>query len=294
MGALSRLAAAFLEGLPHDCAVQIGDLEAALGGVVERARAAPRGVAIDDAAFVGHLGAVLATGAVDEATLAALEVDDLVLAFGCGAGDPGAVAEFEQRYADDLRAILSRFGEGRELTDEVHQRMRQRLFVAEPGERPGIWRYTGKGALLAFVRVTAVRIALDVLRARGARRETTDEELADLPAAGNPELQYLKLLYRREFKTAFEAAFARLPARARTLIRCEVIDRLSIDKLAAIYDIHRSTAARQLNQARRALVESTRDELARRLNLDPGELDSVMRLIESDVDLSVERIFARD
>jgi len=289
----ARLTSVFLAALHLRTEVRVADLEAVLVRLVDRAQIAWPELGVEGEPLIAHLAAGLAGSDIDDATLAATRIDDLALAFACGCGNPAAVAAFELRYAGDLRVILARFRAGPELIDEVRQRVRQRLFVAESDQRPAICRYTGRGELLAFLRVTAVRIALDLLRARGARNETTDEGLAELPAEDNPELRYLKLLYRREFKAAFEAALAELPARARTLVRYEVVDRLSIDKIAAIYELHRSTVARQIHQTRRALVEGTRRELARRLALQPTELDSIMRLIEGDVDLSVERVLAR-
>lgn len=288
--AKAGLVEAFLGALPDRARVQIDDLEGPLIRIVDRAHIAWPELAVEPAPFVAHVAAGLADDAIDEATLAGLQIDDLALAFACGTGSGAAVAAFEHGYADDLRAILARLHAGPDLTDEIHQRVRQRLFVAEPGGQPGIRRYTGKGELLAFVRVTALRVGLDVLRARGARKEAPDDELAELSAAETPELQYLKALYRREFKLAFEAALAGLPPRSRTLLRYAVVDRLSIDKIATIYDLHRSTVARQLNEVRRELVDRTRAELARRLRLTAGDLASILRLIVSDVDLSIERV----
>jgi RNA polymerase sigma-70 factor (ECF subfamily) len=288
------LVEAFLGALPDRARVQLDDLEGALIRIVDRAHIAWPELAVEPAPFVAHVAVGLAdeaiNEAIDDATLARLQIDDLALAFACGAGSGAAVAAFEHGYADDMRAILARLHAGPDLTDEIHQRVRHRLFVAEPGGQPSIRRYTGKGELLAFVRVTALRVGLDVLRARGARKEVPDDELAELSAAETPELQYLKALYRREFKLAFEAAMAGLAPRSRTVLRYAVVDRLSIDKIATIYDLHRSTIARQLNEVRRELVDRVRDELARRLRLTAGDLASILRLIVSDVDLSIERV----
>lgn len=291
---MSELAAVFLDAIANPSRVRIIDIEAQLMRMVDRAHIAWPELAVAAAPFVAHVARCLADGEVDETSLSALRIDDLALAFACGTGSSDAIWAFEQHYADHVRAIVARFGESAELTDEVHQRLRTRLFVAQVGEPPGIWSYTGRGGLLAFIRTAALRITLDLLRARDARREVDDAALAELPAADDPELRYLKLLYRRELKAAFEAAFASLPPRARTLIRHTVVDRLSIDKIAAIYDLHRTTISRQLHETRRALVEGTRGELARKLRLSPGELDSVMRFIQSDVDLSIERLAACD
>ena len=105
-------------------------------------------------------------------------------------------------------------------------------------------------------------------------------------------MQYLRVLYRSEFKAAFVAAIAELTPRARTLLRYHLIDRLSIDKIAAIYDVHRATAARQLAKAKETVIRATQRCLQQRLKLDSDELTSVLRLVEGNVDVSVGRLLA--
>jgi RNA polymerase sigma-70 factor (ECF subfamily) len=67
-----------------------------------------------------------------------------------------------------------------------------------------------------------------------------------------------------------------------------VIDGLGIDQIAAIYHVHRATAARQLNQARAALVEATRERMRAALRISEPELESILRMIMSDVTLRHE------
>jgi RNA polymerase sigma-70 factor (ECF subfamily) len=94
------------------------------------------------------------------------------------------------------------------------------------------------------------------------------------------------------FERAFAEAVALLPARDRNLLRFHLIDRLGIDQIAAIYHVHRATAARRLACARGALVASTRARLRCQLAIDTTELASVMRLIESVAQPSWRRVFA--
>ena len=65
------------------------------------------------------------------------------------------------------------------------------------------------------------------------------------------------------------------------------IDELSIDKLGALYRVHRATAARWVASARRALVDATRDQMITRLGVDSVELDSIIRLVRSQLEISI-------
>ena len=74
------------------------------------------------------------------------------------------------------------------------------------------------------------------------------------------------------------------------MLRQHALDGLSIDQLAALHGVHRATAARQVHSARDAVLAGTRRELVRRLRLSPRELASMMRLIHSQLDLSLPRV----
>ena len=56
--------------------------------------------------------------------------------------------------------------------------------------------------------------------------------------------------------------------------------------------VHRATVARRITRARDALLSGTRRRLMMRLKLDRSELDSVMRMIESNVHVSLQRMLA--
>ncbi len=58
--------------------------------------------------------------------------------------------------------------------------------------------------------------------------------------------------------------------------------------------MHRATAARWLQAARAAVLDGTQGELIRRLRLSRTELANVMRLIESQLDVSLPRLLGRE
>ncbi|HEX4453061.1 MAG TPA: hypothetical protein VH143_19450, partial [Kofleriaceae bacterium] len=61
------------------------------------------------------------------------------------------------------------------------------------------------------------------------------------------------------------------------------------DEIGAIYRVHRVTAFRWIDKAKDQLVKATLDTLRARLKLPAEELDSVLRMIRSQIHLSLVR-----
>ena len=183
-------------------------------------------------------------------------------------------------------------------TSDVKQLVRQRLFVTDTPLVVGgvsfhgkIAEYAGRGDLRRWVRSVAVRTCLNELR-RGKNEILTDDDqlIARLPVGGDdPELAYMKRTYAGEFKAAFAEALTQLGPREQTLLRYHHVDSLNIDEIGAIYRVHRVTAFRWLEKAKAQLVEATLTSLRTRLRVSAGELESVLRLIRSQVHLSLIR-----
>lgn len=225
----------------------------------------------------------------------ALAADELYLAAACALGDRAALGEFEQRYFGVIPAALSRLSLSRDEIDEVTQQLRIRLFVAEPGEPARVLAYAGQGQLGGLVRVASVRAGLNLLRDRGrlASSGGSDEgdDLEDIPIrADNPELAKLKAQHRRAFKAAFEQAIASLEPRERSLLGLAIVKGLGIDRIGAIYGVHRATAARWVTSARANLTKSLHKILATQLGVAPSGVDDLLPLVESQLELSLERL----
>jgi RNA polymerase sigma-70 factor (ECF subfamily) len=52
--------------------------------------------------------------------------------------------------------------------------------------------------------------------------------------------------------------------------------------------VHRTTAWRRLEQARGGILQRTREALGERLGIDATELDSVIRVVHSRLDVTIE------
>jgi RNA polymerase sigma-70 factor (ECF subfamily) len=220
-----------------------------------------------------------------------LHGDDLYLACACLAGDRAALRAFDA-LLEEVARKLRRVAPNDEALADAKQAAR-RLVMAR-GDRPAaLSDYNGRGALGGWLRIVLGRELL-TLRRQAARelRADTGELAAVVDREDDPETAYLKTHYRREFKEAFAAAMARLDDDERRALRYAIVERLGIDDVARLEGVHRATAARQVARARARLSEETRGVLRDKLKLDAAQLDSVLRLIDSQVDVSVRRLLA--
>jgi RNA polymerase sigma-70 factor (ECF subfamily) len=103
-------------------------------------------------------------------------------------------------------------------------------------------------------------------------------------------MAYLKKQYEREFKDAFAQAMRELDEDEQRALRYAVVEGMSIDDIARLERVHRATAARSVARARARLAELTRAILQERLAVDTQQLDSILRLVPSQVDVSVRRL----
>ena len=270
---------------------KVSDLEERLERALESARKAWPEVTVADDAFVGHLGrhAKEVSDPVD--FLDHLHPADLYLAVGCASGSRAALDGFERTFRADIDAVLRRFRTASIGEDDMRQALHEKLFVAREDAPPKIADYAGQGFLQNWVRVTAVRLFTDLVRkSQRTPEHQADAELAALADGEDLELSFLKNHYRGRFKQAFEEAVGALDPRERNLLRQSVVHGLGIDQVAALYGIHRATAARRIERAREALLVSTRKTLMATLAIDRSEFESVMQLIKSRLDVSIHRV----
>ena len=273
----------------------IADLDRRLWTLVAEGRAAWPDLALAARDLVEFVARQL-TSELAEDALDGLRPADLYLACACARGLPGAVAAFDREYMREVDIALSRMRIGGARLSDVKQLVRQRLFVGggtagAPTSAGKIAEYGGRGDLRRWVRSVAVRTCLNDLR-KGKREVLVDDDqliAQHAISADDPEVEYMKRTYANEFKAAFAAALGQLGAREQTLLRYHHVDGLNIDEIGAIYRVHRVTAFRWIEKAKEQLVKSTLEQLRARLKLPSAELDSVLRMIRSQIHLSLVR-----
>lgn len=273
---VSREAIDVLVELTEGSASDVVDLAAR---VWSRARTAHPQIATDDVAFFAYVADCV--DRLDE--LERRNIEDMYLACGCAQADRAALATLETTTLPNVARAVARLG-----ADDAIQALRAQMFV---GPSPGITAYDGRAPLAVWLRVCATRIGLRH-NAREKRNELLDDERLDALAPGvpDPELAYLQQHYGAQFRKAFADAVASLAPRDRNLLRHAVIDGLGIDQIAAIYHIHRATAARQLKQVRTELVANTRERMRLTLGIGETELDSIFRVLVSMAGLTLREV----
>lgn len=218
-----------------------------------------------------------------------LHAEDFYLAVACARGLRGAVEAFEQHFlgAGPLTAALRRIDAAPAFLDEVRQAVREKLFVPPPGK---IAEYTGKGALLAWTRVVAIRAALDL---RPKRREQALEGEGEKAVERDPELKFLQQKYGKQFEQAVAESLARLDDAQSNLLRLQIVDGLGTAQLAALFRVDRSTIKRRMADVREALLDHTRAALSAKLGMRPDSFASLARLLTSQLQLSVARLLKK-
>jgi RNA polymerase sigma-70 factor (ECF subfamily) len=263
------------------------EIEAMLLDLVDSAQRAYPTFSLPPDVFVAYLGEKLPAGVSWRLALRQMHTSDLYLACACARGDVHALAAFDDRCLRHLDRVLGKMGIDADVSADIKQDLRHRVLVGD-GRPAEILEFSGRGDLRSWVRVLAVRQAL---RCRDqARREVSvedDELLQRIAASDNPALSHVKEIYRQEFQRAFRGAVRALPDRERTLLRQAYIDGLTVDELGSLYRVHRSTAARLLVRARLLLLETTRTRMMSQLDVQSHELDSILQLIWSQVEISL-------
>lgn len=239
--------------------------------------------AVDDSGFAEHLAACLDAGALAEHT------EDLRVAWAAARGDGSALRRVDALIAEIAPAVR-RIDGSPAFVDEVAQAVRVRLLVAEPGGAPRIAAYRGRGPLAAWIRAAATRVAIDLKRS-AAPALAGDDLLADLVSGEpDPALRHLKTLHRADFQAALAEALAALPDRQRAVLRLHHVDGLRLAEIGRLYGVHESTVSRWLARAVEEVADQARRRLTERLSLSGSSLDSLARLVRSQLDLSIARI----
>jgi len=221
------------------------------------------------------------------AAFSRLRFSELFIACACAQKDPAAIAVFEGSYFPEIDAIVSRFSSLPVTVDDVRQRIRESVYLRDP---PALLGYDGRGSLRHWLRATVLHAVLNIA-SRENRENPTDAEffeaIVDSSAAADDV--YLKIACKKEFRDAFLRALEHLSHRERALLQYAFADGMNVDRIGAIFRVHRATAARWIANARQHLVDRTHAELATRLALAPNEVSSIVRAALSGIGTTLLR-----
>ena len=250
------------------------ELETRLAGQLADAEARWPEVSVDRRRFVTHWAAQLGRADDVGAAIDQLHLSDLYLAFACAEGDTHALRSFGTLLSSVAGAVRS-VDAAPAFVDEILQRLRTRVLVPEDGRSARILDYAGRGSLENWLRAGALRLALNARRAAPTAERT---------------LELLRGKYAAEFGSALREAFASLEPGERNVLRMHFLEGLSLNQIAAMYQVNKSTISRRMARAREILLERTRAQLERALSLPATELDSLLQQLGPRLDLSLSSV----
>src|SRR5258708_5839842 len=212
--------------------------------------------------------------------------DDLFLVTGVLLGLPAAIQHFDSEFIAVAASVARRVDRRKSFVDDVAQELRLKLLT---GDEPRLRKFSCAGSLTEWLRVSALRTALNLRRSD--RLIVTEEFHLNVGLVGDgPDDAPIDGIYQDDFQKALEFGFHRLAARERTLLRLHFVDRLSIDRLAVMYGVHRATVARWLVTIRNQLFSEAKGHLAANHGFNTAEVKSLYRHLEGRVHITISRI----
>ena len=258
----------------------------------QRCRDAFGDIAVPCEMFSSYLAARRSADVTEELQLATYCLDDLYLACACLARVPLAIARFERDVLPCVEPVLARWHPA--VADETRQQLRAMLLVDHQGRGPLLSTYLGRGPLRRWIRVVAAREAGKTWRASKDLVAVDDDELFDVLApARDPAMSLVKTEAAEVFRRAFVAVLGSIERRERALLRLHFLDELTIDEIAPIYGVHRATIARWIAAAKDIVLAETRTRLRSELGISAVEVESLIRLVRSRIELGPSLLASR-
>jgi len=281
----------FLAAVPHAADAESSALAQRLQDLYDEGQATWPKLALSPEALARHLG-VANKGEKDPlAALGQIHGADFFLAASCVFAVPGADRAFAKQYLGQVGAYVGRIDARQAFIDEVTQELSKRLLMSEDGGAPKIAMYNGRGALGAFVRVTAQRVAKNLLRGKTMDRLETAKANQEPSKDLDPEVLLLKKRFSAEFEQAFEATLGQISREERNVLKLHYLSGLSIDDVGAACNVSRATAARWLSKARSRIVQLTYKSFADAAGPNSASPESMLALIKSELGATVARYF---
>ena len=250
---------------------------------------------IEESAFVAHVGELIAQAEAPSESLANLNAADVYLAAAAALRSAPGCATVEEKIRRLAKSVVMRMGGDEATAAETASEVVEKLLVGSRERAGQIADYKGRGSLNGWLRATLSRTYLNAKRKQ--KREVLIGDEAVLEALdddhSDPAMLHMKSQYREEFAAAFEGAIASLTDRQRGVLRYRFVDGATVDAIAKVYRTHRATTHRWISDARAALAKETEKLLRVRLAVNNVELDAIRAMIESQLELSLSRMFGK-
>jgi RNA polymerase sigma-70 factor (ECF subfamily) len=219
--------------------------------------------------------------------------EDVELCRACLRGEPDALRRLEEGLIAAAEQAMARMALSRDNRAEVVAQVRSQLLVRDGEGMPKLASYAGAGPIGAWLRVVVTRAALNRLRDDPFSRAVPldEDELLEWPSvAEDPELAQIRKRCGPAFKRAFAEAFAALGDRERLILQQHFVDGLTTGQLARLHAVNAATTWRWVRTGRESLLRLTRERLGAALQLPVDELDSLIALLTSQLEISLARL----
>ena len=287
----SDIVNAFLAALPpraQDAGTELPNCAQRVEAAVDAAAAGLPDLGVSLADFAASWARRISPAEPLMQALEAPHLPDLLLAWACAGQSDAAQRQLEARYFGAIDAQVRRHRHP-VSSDEVKQRLREKLFWAPSGEQPKILEYSGKGSLEAWLSVAIARTVINLATRGGREDPVSDDVLIDAAGAFLPSLA--ADLDRRELAEAFTQALLALPVRLRNVLRQRFLDGLSLAELSDLYSVNRATVSRWLAAAREEIIAHTREALERQLpGATASEVEGLLHSATDHLELSFRRL----
>jgi RNA polymerase sigma-70 factor (ECF subfamily) len=258
------------------------------------AQAAWPTVELDLPRFTEHVRARLGEVALEPGERRRAFVD-LYLTCACLHGLPSAIHELDRVHLAHVAGFVRRIDASASFADEVRQELRGKLLMADGAHAPRIGDFSGSGGLLGWLRVAAVRTALNLARTRHRHRLEPIEQAAQaLGAHHDLELEVIQGRYREVFQAAVRESIVELPIDQRNALRLHLVGGLTTARIGVMFQVNQSTVVRWLAAARAAVRVRTIERLRERLGISADEFESMVGLLLSRLDVSLESALAAE
>lgn len=223
-------------------------------------------------------------------TLDKCHAADVYLAIACGRGDEDAIRTFEATVLRDAMKFSQRHtGATDEQAAEVTAILRTQLLVDEPSRMAGCRGFSGRSSLKRYVTIIATRELVRIVK-QGRKEEPLEHDVLITSLGLSPELSLLRSRYRDAVDACFRLVLEELSDKSRALLRFKLVRKWQISQIAAVYGVSLATAHRWFTEARDELGDRVRVKVAKRLQIPLADVDSIVRLVQSCIEISFERL----
>jgi len=240
-------------------------------------------------AFARHLGASVPEGTPAVTWLASLFPGDFYLCWAASNGEEAALRALVDDYVRPACRIAAG-APGR--VDELLTEVSTHLSVPTENGPPRIASYSGRGPLEAWLRMVAKRRSIELYR--GERPRPAQEEYARRALnVMDPELDFLKFRYARQFNAALEEVLAALSTEDANLLYLTSVEQVSSEAVAQMRGVSTRTIQRRLAVIRAGVFDDLRQAMRLRLNASHDEIESLLGLVQSQLGVTLHRVLAR-